>query len=145
MRDSAAILLLTLSWLIALPRGTAQSLGNAGTIAGTVLDPSGAAVPKADVTVSNPVTGYKQSAATGPDGSFKLGNIPPNTYRLQVAAEGFSPYSQELTIRNSVPVEVNPSLAIAGSSTTVTVSAAATALENAPGAHTDMDRSQMLK
>ncbi len=144
-RKLAAISVLILSCLAVAPLGDAQSLGNAGTIEGTILDPSGAAVPKADVTLSNPVTGYKQSTVAGPDGAFKLGNIPPNTYRLEVAAQGFSPYSQDLAVRNAVPVQVNPTLAIAGATTSVTVAAAATALENAPSAHTDVDRNQMLK
>ena len=39
-----------------------QSLGNAGTIEGTVVDPSGANIPGALVTALNPVTGYRQSA-----------------------------------------------------------------------------------
>jgi len=43
----------------------AQSLGNAGTIEGTVLDPSGAAVTKAEVTIHNTITGYRQSTLSG--------------------------------------------------------------------------------
>ena len=63
-----------------------QSLGNAGTIEGTVVDPSGAAVAKATVTIRNPVTGYTQAASTGTDGSFRLSNIPPNPYHLEITA-----------------------------------------------------------
>jgi len=129
MGKLAAVCLFTLGCLLVAPYGAAQSLGNAGTVEGTVLDPSAAAVPKADVTIANPVTGYKQSTTSGPEGAFKLGNIPPNTYRLQVAAEGFGVFSQDLAIRNAVPMQVNPTLAVAAAATTVTVEAAATALE----------------
>src|SRR5438067_3539817 len=81
--------------LAALP-SPAQSLGNAGTIQGAVVDPSGASVAKASVTLSNPVSGYRQSAISASDGSFKLLNIPPNPYRLEVKASGFNPFSQDV-------------------------------------------------
>ena len=42
----------------------AQSLGTAGTVGGTVTDPSGAAVPKATVTIVNRVTNYRQATTT---------------------------------------------------------------------------------
>ena len=123
-----------------------QSLGNAGTIEGTVVDQSGAAIPKAEVHLSNPVTGYSQTTTAGSDGSFRLTNIPPNPYRLEVTAAGFGTTSQEVDIRNSVPVQVKPTLAVAGTRTSVTVEAAGTAIvENDPSAHVDVDRSQMLK
>jgi hypothetical protein len=98
-----------------------QSLGNAGTINGIVTDPSGAAVSQAEVTVHNPSTGYAQSAVSGSDGSFKLINIPPNTYHLEVKAPGFNPLSQDVVIRNSLPVQVKASLVLAGNKTTVVV------------------------
>src|ERR1017187_2438742 len=81
-----------------------QSLGNAGTIAGAVVDPSGAAVVKAVVTIHNPLSDYRQSTTTAADGSFRLVNIPPNQYHLEVRASGFAVFSQVTTIRNSLPV-----------------------------------------
>jgi protocatechuate 3,4-dioxygenase beta subunit len=62
----------------------AQSLGNAGTIEGNVVDPSGAAVAKAVVTLHNAVSGYHQTTTTASDGSFRFGNIPPNPYPTKI-------------------------------------------------------------
>src|ERR1700693_6105808 len=98
-----------------------QSLGNAGTIEGTVVDQSGAAIPKAEVHLSNPVTGYSQTTTAGSDGSFRLKKIPTNPYRLEGTAAGFGTTPQEVDIRNSVPVQVKPALAVAGPRTSVTV------------------------
>src|SRR4051812_45786141 len=81
-----------------LSAGFAQSLGNAGTVEGTVVDPTGAAVPKARVTIHNAVTGYSQAASTDSDGSFRLNNIPPNPYHIEVSAAGFSVFVQDVDI-----------------------------------------------
>jgi len=123
-----------------------QSLGNAGTIEGTVLDPSGAAVAKATVTIRNPVTGYNQTAHTGADGSFRLINIPPNQYHLEITAPGFATYTQDLAIRSAVPVQSKATLALAGAQTAINVEATgADVLELDPSSHTDADRSLIQK
>jgi len=96
---------------------SAQSLGNAGTIQGTVVDPSGAAVPSAQISLRNAVTGYNQLVQSGSDGTFKLVNIPPNAYHLEVTAPGFNTFVQEIDIRNSLPVQVRASLPLAGAQT----------------------------
>src|ERR1700682_4200673 len=99
IRFSAVILLVTMHmW--------GQSLGNAGTIEGTVADPSGAVVAGAEITLHNVVTGYSRSMVSGSDGSFRLTNIPPHPYRLQVKASGFSVFVQNLDVRNSIQVLV---------------------------------------
>jgi hypothetical protein len=120
----------------------AQSLGNAGTIEGTVVDPSGALVPKATVTIMNAVTGYRQTVDSGPDGLFRLGNIPPNSYKLTVSAIGFSSFTQDIVIRNSVPLQVKATLPVAAAESSVTVEASGSAVvETDPSAHVDVDRS----
>ncbi len=130
--------------LAALPM-KAQSLGNAGTIEGTVVDPSGAVVAKAQVTLRHAVSGYTQSTVSGADGSFRLTNIPANPYRLEITAAGFNMFAQNVDIKNSIPVPVKATLAVAGSTTTVVVQGAAEALETDPSAHVDVDRTQLLK
>ncbi len=138
IRFSAVILFVTMQmW--------GQSLGNAGTIEGTVADPSGAVVAGAEITLHNVVTGYSRSVVSGSDGSFRLTNIPPNPYRLEVKASGFSAFVQTLDVRNSLPVQVKATLALAGANTTVQVESAAETLENDPSAHVDVDRSQLMK
>ena len=63
-----------------------QSLGNAGTVDGSVVDQSGAAIPKAEIQIHNPVSGYSQSTISANDGSLHLVNIPPNQYHLEIKA-----------------------------------------------------------
>src|SRR5271155_1342174 len=120
----------------------AQSLGNAGTIEGTVVDPSGALVPEARITIANSVTGYKQTLDSGQDGSFRLTNIPPNSYHLTVSAPAFSTFALDVTIRSSVPVQVKAILPVAEAVSSVYVEASGGAVvETDPSAHVDVDRS----
>ena len=99
----------------------AQSLGNAGTVEGSVVDPTGAAIPKATVTIRNAVSGYSQTGSTDPDGAFRLNNIPPNPYHLEVSASGFSLFIVDVDIRNAIPVRLKATLGLAGAQTTVNV------------------------
>jgi hypothetical protein len=124
----------------------AQSLGNAGTVEGVVTDPSGAAIPGADVRLQNPVTGYRQAVVSNSDGKFRLVNIPPNQYHLSVTASRFAPFGQDVAVRSSLPIEVNVGLVLGGSETTVNVeSSGADLVELVPSAHIDSDRSQFSK
>jgi hypothetical protein len=124
----------------------AQSLGNAGTIEGTVVDPSGSAVPSAAIAIHNAVTGYRQSTVSGTDGSYRLTNIPPNPYHMEVSVPGFLPFAQDVPVRNALPVQVKVALTLAGAKTAVTVEAGgADILEVDPSAHVDADRSLISK
>src|SRR5215471_717746 len=123
-----------------------QSLGNAGTIEGTVIDPSGSVIPKAHIVLRNSVSGYQQATISADDGTFRLGNIPPNPYHLEVTASGFALFTQDLAIRSAVPVQLKATLALAGAKSAVTVEAAgADILEVDPSAHTDTDRTLITK
>ena len=84
----------------------AQSLGSAGTIEGTVTDPTGAVVSGASVEIQNAVSGFRRVIATDESGNFRLTNIPPNPYHIHVFAGGFKEVHQDVTLRSSVPVSL---------------------------------------
>ncbi len=133
-------------FLCAAGAARGQSLGNAGTIEGIVLDPSGAAISHAEVSIRNALTNYRQSVLSGADGTFRLGNIPPNPYHLEARSGGFNAYSQDVDIRSAVPVQLHIQMELAGAKTTVTVEGAgADLLETDPSAHVDTDRSLLMK
>ncbi|HEY2017440.1 MAG TPA: carboxypeptidase-like regulatory domain-containing protein [Bryobacteraceae bacterium] len=107
MKRILAVCTLSLLFFGHTPWASAQSLGNAGTIQGTVVDSSGASVPNAAVAIHNSVTGHSQSTTSAPDGSFRLNNIPPNPYHLEVKAPGFDACAQDIDIRDAVPLALN--------------------------------------
>ena len=118
----------------------AQSVGNSGSINGSVVDPTGAVVPNATVTIHNPVSGFDRSTVTDSSGKFNFTNIPFNPYHLTITAEGFSSYAQDVEPRSAVPVSVAIKLQVAGSTTQVTVEAGADLVENDSTFHTDVDK-----
>src|SRR5512139_3902569 len=77
----------------------AQGLGAAGTVQGTVTDPSGAVVPGATVELSNPVTQFSRTEQTDSAGQFVFRNLPPNPYRVVVTLMGFAPLRRDVTVR----------------------------------------------
>ena len=137
-----AVAAVCLAWC---PAGLAQSMGNAGTITGTVVDPSGAVIPGATVTVKNAVSGYTQTVSSGADGTFRLLNVPPGSHHLEITATGFNTFSQTVEIRGSVPVQIKATLTLGRATTTVTVEGAAEAIENVPTDHVDVDQLSLAK
>ncbi|MCI0623559.1 MAG: TonB-dependent receptor, partial [Acidobacteria bacterium] len=73
-------------------------------IRGTVNDPSGAPLPRAQVTAMNLVTNTRFETTTKDQGSYELENLIPGRYKLEVAASNF------LTVSREVQVDAGASL-----------------------------------
>jgi Carboxypeptidase regulatory-like domain/TonB-dependent Receptor Plug Domain len=123
----------------------AQSGGSSGSINGTVLDPDGAVVANATVEIQDPVSHFDQSTTTDKSGSFNLPNVPFNPYHLTVKAEGFASTARDVAVRSVVPVSINVSLQVLGSTTSVTVTDAGDLVENDSTFHHDIDRNSFEK
>jgi Carboxypeptidase regulatory-like domain len=102
IRSYPCHLALALAAVLCLAHGLAQ----AQSIGGTVVDPTGAVVPNANVEIHNPVSRYDQSATTDAAGKFSFSNVPQNPYHLSVTAAGFATYIQDVDVRSNVPTEV---------------------------------------
>src|SRR5919201_5925907 len=66
-----------------------------GAIAGSVTDPSGAAIAGAPVTLTNLGTSEKRTQTTGPDGLYSFVNLNPGSYRIEVEKQGFKRFTRE--------------------------------------------------
>ncbi len=117
-----------------------QASGQGGTVVGTVKDQTGAAVPGVDVVLTNGLTNYSQTVKTDGEGAFRFPNVPYNSYQLQVKAIGFQKFAQNIDVRTQVPIQVNPSLALAGNQESVTVEATPDTVENVPTSHVDVSQ-----
>ena len=129
---------------LAGPSAPAQS-GNAGTIHGTVTDPSGAVIPNATVHLVNSVSGLDRTATTDATGQFTFSNIPFNPYEISISATGFGDLRRNIEIRSPLGINLKLQMPVAGASQTVTVEASGELVENDPTFHTDVDRDLFIK
>jgi len=79
-----------------------QGQSTYGSITGSVVDPSGAAITDAQVTLTNLGTAEKRTQSTGADGFYSFVNLIPGQYRIDIEKQGFKHFT-----RQNVVVEVN--------------------------------------
>jgi hypothetical protein len=96
---------------------------NTGDILGRVVDPTGAVIAGAKVTVTNPATGFSRETTTGPTGDFAVTLLPVDVYKVTIEATGFAKtvYEKvELSIGQKLTLEVSLKLAAGQQTVTVT-------------------------
>ncbi|HET7619152.1 MAG TPA: carboxypeptidase regulatory-like domain-containing protein [Vicinamibacterales bacterium] len=102
----------------------AQGSASTGSIAGIIADASGAPIARAAVRATNLDVGQSWTAVSDADGRFRLLALPLGRYRVAADAPGFESASRELTLALGQTLDVPLTLAVAGVSEAVTVSAA---------------------
>src|SRR6202023_1512689 len=91
LRATLSIFVFVGSFHFLLPEVTFSQGETTSAIIGRVSDASGAAVPRATVTVTNRETGLRRSASTDDSGRFNFPQLKPGAYSAKVEAEGFEP------------------------------------------------------
>ncbi len=106
-----------------------------GTIQGTVNDSQGAAVPNAQVTLTNVATGDSRTATTSTQGYYSVPELQVGTYDVTIKATNFKVFvSRKVELNASTIATVNAQLQVGSVSEEVTVEASAVAVETATGA-----------
>ncbi len=93
------------------------------TLQGTIIDPNGAVVPAATVSIANQETGInRRTATTNESGDYVFASLTPGLYRVTVEAANFKKSVKE-NVRLNVgeTQEFNFSLEVGASQETVTV------------------------
>jgi hypothetical protein len=74
---------------VGLLNGVSAQTSTVGSISGTVRDPQGAAVPKAEVVIEEETTGQSRKVKTDEDGVYSAQSVPAGRYKVSVAPQGF--------------------------------------------------------
>jgi hypothetical protein len=118
------------SLLICLAAARLGAQEATGSINGTVFDAQGAAVVNADVSITDPSTGFNRTTVTGATGNYSMPLLPPSTYILRVHAPGFSTVEQKgIALRVGQVLTINETLKAGGGSEIVEVTSQAPLIE----------------
>jgi hypothetical protein len=100
----------------------AQSQSVNGTIEGTIVDESGAALPGVNVTVANLDTGDTRVVVTNEAGVYRAPLLPLGAYRVAAELPGFKKFEQQgLTLSAGQSAVVNVTLSVGNMAEVVTV------------------------
>src|SRR5580700_8552496 len=123
MRTKLLLVVILLSGLSLL----GQTLGE---ITGTVVDPSGAGVPNAAVTMTSTATNASRSEQTNEQGLYTFTSVPPGTYNLKVEHPGFKTTTSNVEVQVQQSVRLDLTLQVGQVSESVEVSATAALLQS---------------
>ncbi len=86
---AALIVVVAMGFLSLAPVAYGQGI-TTGTITGTVVDPSGAAIPNSHVIATSNSQGTQRETTSGSAGEFSLYSVPIGQYTLSISAPGFA-------------------------------------------------------
>lgn len=113
--------------LLAGPNLLAQTTGE---LRGTIKDPSGAVVVRAEVTASMLGGGVERRAVTDTKGDYDLPSVPVGTYTVRVQVQGFKTFVQEnVEVTIGHVIDVSATLELGRSTQTVTAETSAPLVE----------------
>jgi len=104
---------------LAVPAALAQATAAKGTVAGSVVDPSGTAVLGAEIALSP----LELKGVTDDQGNFRLTDVPAGKYTLTVSYVGFSPQSSDVEVAPGQKLTLQLTLKVANASEEILVTA----------------------
>src|SRR6266849_4198065 len=106
----------------------AQAGLSTGSIQGTILDPKGASVAAAKVSITSKATGAKLQAEMSPSGTYNSGPLVPGEYAVRVEAPGFNTVELPATVQVGNITTSSVTLEVGATTTVISVEGAAITL-----------------
>src|SRR5271157_269641 len=123
MKSVCSLFFLGFFLVFCLTPGFAQT--GTTSLRGTVMDPNGAVIPDAQVTLVSAEIGLSLNTRTDKNGAYQFQDVRPATYVLTVSAPGFATLKKSgLVLFVSTPATSDVQMQIASGLTTVEVQAA---------------------
>ncbi len=143
MRKYAISLLgaLVAALLFAIPLFAAST----GDLSGTVLDPSGAVVANATVTIKNVSNGTVRTVTTNEFGQFSVPQLELGSYQVKIDKSGFKAYTETANIRSGENTRLSAQMQLGTSSETVEVTGAIPLLDVASAQVSDSLDTQQIQ
>lgn len=107
----------------------AQETLTSASVTGRVVDPSGAAIPKANVTATAAATNQTYSVVTDQQGRFRVPYLPIGEYTFTAQSASFADTAQKIQLSVGAAFDLTLQLRIGSSSTSLSVMAEAPVLE----------------
>ena len=118
----ACLLLLITGMCLLIPSTATAQVQSTGSISGTVQDTNGAALPGAQVMVTNPATGLTREATTDDEGRYTVPVLPTGTYQVKFTQAGFSTAQVDnVVVEAAVPRTLDQVLQVGAVGETITI------------------------
>jgi hypothetical protein len=125
-----AAAVISVGFILGLGLSTARAQIAGSALVGTAFDPTGAAVPNAQIAVTNPSTQLTRSTVTDSTGHYAFPTLPPGSYSLTAVDPGFQKVEiQGIDLTVGVTVASDVHFKVGSVSEQVTAEANAAVLE----------------
>jgi outer membrane receptor for ferrienterochelin and colicin len=102
---------LVLLLILAVTASAFAQTASTATIRGKITNAQGNGVGGAEVNAVETQTGFVRTVNSRPDGTYSLAGLTPGTYNIVVAASGYQPKSQDITVLVGQTLDLNISMA----------------------------------
>jgi hypothetical protein len=94
-----------------------------GQVGGVIVDPAGAVVPGAEITVTNTQTGTSLTTKSDNEGNWRIAGMQPGAVKVAISSPGFQKTQLYLDLLETKPVRLGTTMEVSSVSETVTMTA----------------------
>ena len=128
-RSSTALACCILAFLVVTSTSARLSAQTAGSISGHVADATGAAIPDAKITLTDPATNVSRTTVTTGAGDYTFPDVPPAVYSIKVEHSGFKIVSSNVQLQVQQSLRQNFTMSVGEVTQTVTVQSSGALLQ----------------